>query len=160
MGQGAGLQRTKVVEDEEERERCVDGGCMGLGHRTHRPQVLYEVGPQLPWALGPSLAIQYMTPSPFRTFSLNPNASRPSLGPRVEMRLHRPRYPGKAPLDRLELGRRCYCSGTLCTWLIGSAFRNIIAEWAFGGGNQFRCYYHLSQRNIHLEMMELDPHSH
>ena len=37
MGQGAALQRTKVVEDEEEREECVDGGCMGLGHRTYKP---------------------------------------------------------------------------------------------------------------------------
>ena len=36
MGQGAALQRTKVVEDKEEREECVDGGCMGLGHRTYR----------------------------------------------------------------------------------------------------------------------------
>ena len=37
MGQGARLQRTEVVEDEEEREECVDGRCIGLGHRPHKP---------------------------------------------------------------------------------------------------------------------------
>ena len=52
MGQGAGLQRTKVVEDEEERERCVDGGCMGLGHRTTGLRYCTRLGHSShgPWA--------------------------------------------------------------------------------------------------------------
>jgi len=122
--------------------------------------LLYGARPQAPWALGPSLAIDYMTLSPFWIFSLDLNALRPNLCPRAEMRLRHPRYPKQAPPNRLQPGRRCYCSELPCTQLSGSAFGNIATKRAFGGGNQFQCHYHISRRNIHLEMIELDPYSH
>ena len=42
---------------------------------------VYEAGPQAPQALGPSLAIHYMTLSPFWAFSPNSETSGPNLGP-------------------------------------------------------------------------------
>ena len=39
------------------------------------------------------------------------------------------------------------------------ALGNITIEQLFGGRNQFQCHYHCSQQNIHLGLMELDPHS-
>ena len=67
--------------------------CAGLGHRPHGPQVLYGARPQAPRALGLSLAIHYMTPPPFQTFSLDPDALGPGLGLRAEMRPHCLGYP-------------------------------------------------------------------
>ena len=40
------------------------------------------------------------------------------------------------------------------------ALGNIAAEPFFGGGNQFQCHYHRSQRSIDLETIEFDPHPH
>ena len=44
--------------------------------------------------------------------------------------------------------------------LLGIALGNIAAEQSLGGGNQFQYHYYHSQRNIHLETMELDPYFH
>ena len=42
----------------------------------------------------------------------------------------------------------------------GIALGNIAAEYPFSGRNQFQCHYHCFQRNLHLEVMELDPYPH
>ena len=47
-----------------------------------------------------------------------------------------------------------------CSQHLDIALESITAEPSFGGGNQFQCHYYRSQRSIHLEMMELDPHPH
>ena len=63
--------------------------------------LLHGAGPQALRALGLSLTIHHMTPPPFQNFFLDPDASRPSLGPGAEMRQHHSGYPKQALPDRL-----------------------------------------------------------
>ena len=102
---------------------------------------LYEVGPRAPWASGPSLATRHMTLSPFWTFSLDPDPSGSNLGPKVEIRLRWLECPKQTPPNHLLLGRGHCCSELPCTRLSGSAFGDIAARWASGGGNQFLSDY-------------------
>ena len=63
------------------------------------------------------------------------------------------------PPIKYSLDRNMIARGTISR-LPDIALGNITTELPFGGANQFQCHYCLYQWNTHLEMMELDPHSH
>ena len=63
------------------------------------------------------------------------------------------------PPIKCSLDESAIAWGTI-SWLPDIALVNITNKQPFGGENQFQCHYYLYQWNIHLETMELDPHSH